>query len=185
MDGKLKKPESIDSDAQELTDVHTVVADSTLLLLYHERWDHQDKRHIRNMLRNEQEVNIKLDKELCEPRVYGKAHRLSFGTRKKAFEPSELISTDVCGPFDESFQKKRYLVIFKDSFTKFLYGYLIKEKAEVKKVLEHMLAYSRTLGYSVKEFLSDNGGEFDNSFTFKQNCSKGDNTLYPRTEWRQ
>ncbi|GFU02253.1 copia protein, partial [Trichonephila clavipes] len=114
------------------------------------------------MLEKELGIHIKLDKELCEPCIYGKAHRLSFGTREKASEPGELISADVCGLFDESFQKKKYLVVFKDSFTKFRYGYLIKEKSEVKKVLEHMLAHTRTLGYSVKEFLCDNGGEFDN-----------------------
>ncbi|GFW40268.1 retrovirus-related Pol polyprotein from transposon TNT 1-94 [Trichonephila clavipes] len=130
--------------------------------LYHERWGHQDKRHIRNMLEKELGIHIKLDKELCEPCIYGKAHRLSFGTRENASESGELISADVCGPFDESFQKKKYLVVFKDSFTKLRYGYLIKEKSEVKKVLEHMLAHTRTLGYSVKEFLCDNGGEFDN-----------------------
>ncbi|GFW45990.1 retrovirus-related Pol polyprotein from transposon TNT 1-94 [Trichonephila clavipes] len=147
---------------KEIIEVHTVIADSSLLQLYHERWGHQDKRHIRNMLEKELGIHIKLDKELCEPCIYGKAHRLSFGTREKASEPGELISADVCGPFDESFQKKKYLVVFKDSFTKFRYGYLIKEKSEVKKVLEHMLAHTRTLGYSVKEFLCDNDGEFDN-----------------------
>ncbi|GFW36727.1 retrovirus-related pol polyprotein from transposon tnt 1-94 [Trichonephila clavipes] len=78
-------------------------------------------------------IHIKLDKELHEPCIYGKALRLSFGTRKKSPEPDELISADVCGPFDESFQKKRYLVVFKDSFMKFCYGYLIKEKSEVKQ----------------------------------------------------
>ncbi|GFT61247.1 retrovirus-related pol polyprotein from transposon tnt 1-94 [Trichonephila clavipes] len=79
------------------------------------------------MLEKELGIHIKLDKELCEPCIYGNAHRLSFGTREKASEPGELISADVCGPFDESFQKKKYLGVFKDSFTKFRYGYLIKE----------------------------------------------------------
>ncbi|GFY29308.1 retrovirus-related Pol polyprotein from transposon TNT 1-94 [Trichonephila clavipes] len=111
---------------KEMIEVHTVIADSSLLQLYHERWGHQDKRHIRNMLEKELGIHIKLDKELCEPCIYGKAHRLSFGTGEKASEPGELISADVCGPFDESFQKKKYLVVFKDSFTKFRYGYLIK-----------------------------------------------------------
>ncbi|GFT49467.1 copia protein [Trichonephila clavipes] len=147
---------------KEMIEVHTVIADSSLLQLYHERWGYQDKRHIRNMLEKELGIHIKLDKELCEPCIYGKAHRLSFGTGGKASEPGELISADVCGPFDESFQKKKYLVVFKDSFTKFRFGYLIKEKSEVKKVLEHILAHTRTLLYSVKEFLCDNGGEFDN-----------------------
>ncbi|GFV84632.1 retrovirus-related Pol polyprotein from transposon TNT 1-94 [Trichonephila clavipes] len=114
---------------KEMIEVHTVIADSSLLQLYRERWGHQDKRHIRNMLEKELGIHIKLDKELCEPCIYGKAHRLSFGTREKASEPGELISAD---------------------------------RSEVKKVLEHMLAHTRTLGYSVKEFLCDNGGEFDN-----------------------
>ncbi|GFY42021.1 retrovirus-related pol polyprotein from transposon tnt 1-94 [Trichonephila inaurata madagascariensis] len=106
--------------------------------------------------------NTELDKELCEPCIYGKAHRLSFDTRKKPSEPGELIFADVCGSFNESFQKKMYMGVFKDRFTKFHYGYLIKEKSEVKEMLDHMLAHTRTLGYSVKEFFCDNGGEFDN-----------------------
>ena len=44
-------------------------------------------------------------------------------------------------PFDDSFQKKRFLVIFRDYYTKFRYGYIVKQKSVVK----------------------DNGGEFDNS----------------------
>ncbi|GFU51041.1 uncharacterized protein TNCV_2757141 [Trichonephila clavipes] len=38
---------------KEMIEVHTVIADSSLLQLYHERWGHQDKRHIRNMLEKE------------------------------------------------------------------------------------------------------------------------------------
>lgn len=40
-------------------------------------------------------MNIKLDTELCEPCIYGKAHRLPFGTRKQTEMPGKLISTDV------------------------------------------------------------------------------------------
>lgn len=135
---------------------------NSVLQLYHERFGHQDKRHVKNILKKELDIIVFLDQELCEPCVYGKAHRQSFGTRKKASEPGELISADVCGPFDESFQKKRYLVVFKDSFTKFRYGYLMKEKSEVKNMLRKMLSHAKTAGHSIKEFLSDNGGEFDN-----------------------
>ncbi|GFV95326.1 retrovirus-related Pol polyprotein from transposon TNT 1-94 [Trichonephila clavipes] len=87
--------------------VHTFVVDSSLLQLYHERWGHQYKRRIRNMLEKELGIRIKLAKELYEPCIYVKAHRLSFGTREKASEPDELISADVCGSFDESFQEKK------------------------------------------------------------------------------
>lgn len=144
------------------TEVHVIETENSLLQLYHERFGHQDKRHVRNLMEKELGISVNLDKELCEPCIYGKAHRLPFGNRKKATEPGELITADVCGPFDESFQKKRYFVLFKDSFTKFRYGYIIREKSEVKTVLKHMLAHAKVLGHSIKEFLSDNGGEFDN-----------------------
>ncbi|GFU93753.1 integrase catalytic domain-containing protein [Trichonephila clavipes] len=49
---------------KEMIEVHTVLADSSLLQLYQERWGHQDKRHIRSMLEKELGIRIKLDKEL-------------------------------------------------------------------------------------------------------------------------
>ncbi|GFS70296.1 gag_pre-integrs domain-containing protein [Nephila pilipes] len=38
---------------KEVTEVHTAVADCSLLQLYHERRGHQDKRLIKNMLQKE------------------------------------------------------------------------------------------------------------------------------------
>ena len=84
------------------------------------------------------ELNMKLPKverKICEPCVYGKAHRLPFGHREKAMKPGELMSADVSGPFPESFSKKRYLLLFKDSYIKFRYGYFLHEKSEVKEKL--------------------------------------------------
>ncbi|GFY43366.1 hypothetical protein TNIN_30961 [Trichonephila inaurata madagascariensis] len=72
-------------------------------------------------------IHIKLNKNYVSHVFMAKHTWLSFGTRKKTSEPGELISADACGPF-ESFQKKRYLVILKDSFIKFCYVYLIKEQ---------------------------------------------------------
>ena len=144
------------------TKVNVAVADSSMLQLYHERWGHQDKRHVKEMLEKEVGIKVKLDKELCEPCIYGKAHRLPFGTRKRATQPGELMSADVCGPFDDSFTKKRYLVVFRDSYTKFRYGFILSQKSEVKNVLKQMLAHAKAQGHSIKELLCDNGGEFDN-----------------------
>lgn len=80
--------------------------------------------------------------KICEPCIYGKAHRLSFGIRKKTTKPGELMSTDVCKLFHESFMIK-YLIVFKDSYTKFRYGYIVKKKLEFKKVLIHMFAHAK------------------------------------------
>ena len=73
------------------------------------------------------------------------------------------MSGDDCGPFDDSFQKKRYLVVFRDYHTKFRYGYMVKQKLGVKDVLCHMISHSKQQGHVICGPLSDNGGKFDNS----------------------
>ena len=77
-------------------------SNSSMLQLYHERWGHQDKRYVQEMLRKELNFRVNLDSEICEPCVYRKTHHLPFGTREKATKPGKLISTDFCGPFDLS-----------------------------------------------------------------------------------
>ncbi|XP_044573543.1 uncharacterized protein LOC123257708 [Drosophila ananassae] len=114
-----------------------------------------------SFLELESSQQVKLESSFCEPCILGKAHRLPFGTRKPATKPGELMSGDVCGPFEDSFQKKRYLVVFKDHFTRFRYGYIVKQKSEVKDVLRHMVSHAKLHGHTIREFLSDNGVEVD------------------------
>ncbi|GBN13431.1 hypothetical protein AVEN_116174-1 [Araneus ventricosus] len=97
------------------TEVLIVMEDSCILQLYHERWVHQDKQHIKGILQKELGISVYPDKKPCESCTCGKTRRLPFETRKKASCPGELVSADVCGPFEYSFHKKRFLVVFKDS----------------------------------------------------------------------
>ncbi|GFS75433.1 integrase catalytic domain-containing protein [Nephila pilipes] len=60
-----------------------------------------------------------------------------------------------------------------DSFTKFRYGDFIKEKQEVKTTLEHMISHAKTIGYSIKELLYDNCGDYHNKYIQKVLNSKG------------
>ncbi|GFY76746.1 retrovirus-related Pol polyprotein from transposon TNT 1-94 [Trichonephila inaurata madagascariensis] len=55
-----------------------------------------------------------------------------------------------------------FAVIGRKAQQKQLYKVLLWLPNEVKKVLEHMFAHTRPLGYSVEEFLCDNSGEFYN-----------------------
>lgn len=75
----------------------------------------------------------------------------------------ELLTADVCGPLDESFSGKRFLVVFKVSFTKFWHGFVIKEKSEVKKALKEMIVYARNHGHVIKDLLTHNRVEFENA----------------------
>lgn len=150
---------SIVPEAQ--VDVNMTVSNDSILQLYHERYGHQDKQHVKAIIERELDMKVKADSKLCEACVYGKAHRLKFGTRKKPTKAGELISTDLCGPFDESFRKFRYLAVFKDVYTKFRYGFFLKHKSEVKDVLQDFIVHAKNLGHDIKEMITDNGGEFD------------------------
>lgn len=133
------------------------------LQLYHERWGHQDKRHVAAKMQKELNIKVgRIERQPCEPCIYGKTHRLPFGHRVRASKPGELMSADVCGPFPPSYAGKRYVVVFKDSYTKFRYGYLLSEKSEVKNKLVSVLKHARQLGHPIREIISDNGGEMDN-----------------------
>jgi hypothetical protein len=70
-------------------------ANNSTLQLYHKRWGHQDKQHVRQMLKSELGIDVKLVRDICEPCVFGKAHRLPFSTRVKTTKPGELFSTDI------------------------------------------------------------------------------------------
>ena len=137
--------------------------DSFILQLYHERFGHQDRRHVQSVIKRELNIDSKLEKDqFCEDCIYGKAHRLKFGTRESVSKPGELMSADVCGPFDESYRKYRYFVVFKDHYSKLRFISFLKNKSDVVEALRSMLAKAKNDGHVIKELLNDNGGEFDN-----------------------
>ncbi|UYV82751.1 hypothetical protein LAZ67_22000734 [Cordylochernes scorpioides] len=92
-------------------EVNIMTNNDSILQLYHERWGNQDKRHIKDILKHQLDMKVKLSKELCEACTYGKAHRLKFDNRPKLTKPGELISADVFGAFDKSYRKFRYFVL--------------------------------------------------------------------------
>ena len=134
-----------------------------LIQLYHERMGHQNKRHVKSVLKHELDIDVDIDTELCEGCVYGKAHHHQFGTRVRATKPGKVVHADICGPFCYSFSKYRYFVLFKDDYSGFRFVYLLREKSEVSEKLKWMLAGCKAAGHTVVELLSDNGGEFDNA----------------------
>ena len=118
-----------------------------MLQLYHERMGHQNKRHVKDVMQEEFDIKVDVNNETCEACMYGKAHRLKFGTRERATAPGELIHADVCGPFEmPSAKGYRYFVLFKDDFTRYRYIFFLKDKSEVAAKLEQMLAEKKPLG---------------------------------------
>ncbi|UYV80580.1 hypothetical protein LAZ67_19000797 [Cordylochernes scorpioides] len=140
-----------------------------MLQLWHERFGHQNKRHVQKWLK-EQGIDAVMDNEPCEACIYGKQHRLSFGSREQyaSTQPGSLIHVDVCGSMQEvSKGGMRYFVCFKDDFTKYRSVYFLKEKSQVIEKLEQFLLETKTTGHIVKEILTDGGKEFVNKETSK------------------
>ncbi|UYV77006.1 hypothetical protein LAZ67_14002793 [Cordylochernes scorpioides] len=140
-----------------------------MLQLWHERFGHQNKRHVQKWLKK-QGIDAVMDNEPCEACIYGKQHRLSFGSREQyaSTQPGNLIHVDVCGPMQEvSKGGMRYFVCFKDDFTKYRSVYFLKEKSQVIEKLERFLLETKTTGHIVKEILTDGGKEFVNKETSK------------------
>lgn len=150
-----------------------VIVKEDLMQLYHERFGHQNQRHVKARVHTELQINLKLDMETCEGCIYGKCHRDSFGIRERSTKPGELIHTDVCGPFEKSMSGYRYFVLFKDDYTKFRSIYFLKEKSEVIEKMNQFLAEAATTGHIVKMMLSDGGGEFDNKKVKEVLAKKG------------
>lgn len=130
--------------------------------LYHERFAHQNKRHIRAFVKRELGIELPIDETLCEGCLFGKSHRQKFGTRTRASRPGELMHSDVCGPFPNSITNLRYFVLFRDDYSGYRLIYFMKAKSEVKQKLKEMIAEVHNTGHTIQTLLSDNGGEYDN-----------------------
>lgn len=128
----------------------------------HQHWGQNDCNLIKLKLANAG-INMKFKKDLCEPRQFGKAHRKQFGTRASKSLPGYLLFADVCGPFDTSFHGWKYLILLKDHYIHFLYGFIEKKKSALvlSRCIHDALAKTSSLSHKVFRILIDNGDKFD------------------------
>ncbi|GFV59392.1 retrovirus-related Pol polyprotein from transposon TNT 1-94 [Trichonephila clavipes] len=135
------------------------------LKLWHERLCHQNKAHVRDVLRKYQIKSDVKDSKIYDGCCYGKQCRRPFGTRKQsATTPGDLINIVVCGPMQQqSLGGAKFYVCFKDDYTKFRRVFFVQSKSEVSKCLETFLNEAKNAGHMVQEVLSDGGGEVINS----------------------
>ena len=131
--------------------------------MWHERFAHQSKQYIEKYLKKHSIKYVK-DDVIWEACILGKQTSVSFGTRVNDVKLlGDLIHADVCGSLPEqSFQCYRYFVVFKDELSKYRSVCFLRTKSDVTEKLKIFLAEARNLGLTVKELLTDGGGEFDN-----------------------
>ena len=169
IEGKLTEDKLYELNMRTVTpkvpvEVH-LTAKFDSLQLWHERLGHQNKKHVRQFLK-QQGISVDLDEDqFCEGCVFGKQHRKHYGSRKeRASKPGELIHTDVCGPMQvRSIGGMKYFVDFKDDYSKYRKVYCIKEKSEVTEKFQEFINEAKVAGHVIKEVLSDGGKEFDNA----------------------
>lgn len=134
------------------------------LQLWHERFCHQNKKHVKVFLKN-LGIDVMISNEFCDGCAYGKHHRSKFGDRiERATKARQIIHTDVCGPMEiESINKKRYSVVFKDEFSGFRHIYFMHQKSEVFYYLKIFCnEIKNSFNEHVKEIQSDGGKEYNN-----------------------
>ena len=151
----------------------TFVTDT--LQVFHERFAHQNKRHVKQILKRMDIDVASANEELCDGCMLGKMHRLPFKRREnRATQVGELIHADVNGPMSKnSLGGSRYYVCFTDDFSKFRRIFFLKRKNEVCGVLKQFLNEAITNGHPIKRFRSDGGKEFDNKEVAKVLADKG------------
>lgn len=141
------------------------VAATNELQLWHERLCHQNKTHVKEILRKHDIKITSKEDELCEGCCFGKQCRKPFGVRKqRPTKAGELIHADVVGPMHQkSLGNATYFVCFKDDFSKYRRVFFLKSKDEVARCYKIFVNEAKNAGHVVNEFLSDGGKEFKNS----------------------
>ncbi|GBN35500.1 Retrovirus-related Pol polyprotein from transposon TNT 1-94 [Araneus ventricosus] len=119
-------------------------------------------------------------KESCDGCLYGKQQRGRFHERPSCpIVTRALIHADVCGPMQErSIGGSRYFVCFKDDFSRFRRVFFMESKSEESNCLKVFLSEAKTACHTIKEFLSDGGGEFKNFQVCGMLQSRGINISY-------
>ena len=110
-----------------------------------------------------------------------KQHRLPFSTSEiSSKKPFDLIHCDIWGRYKySSLSGAHYFLTIVDDYTCFTWIFLMKHKDEAQPLIKHLFSYVSTQFEShIKNFRSDNGGEFlslqsffkDNGVLFQHSC---------------
>ena len=121
----------------------------------------------------------------CPGCVEGKIHRAPFYT-STSMTTNKLhrVHSDLAGPFPFSIHGCRYFVVFFDEFSKKLWVYFMVRKSEMSaKFMEWKAMVELQSGKVLREFQSDNGGEYISSDfkTYLKSCGILHRTSTPYT----
>ena len=83
----------------------------------------------------------KVDLQLCEPCLVGKACRKPFRTTKRAAHPIELVHSDICRPMNEKARHgASYFLTLIDDYSRYAYVYLLSHLHEALDYFKSFMA---------------------------------------------
>ena len=137
--------------------------------LWHARLRHVSYHKLKMMVEKSMvasisEVEVRTD-TICAGCQYGKAHQLPYQSSKfRAKEPLELVHSDVFGPVRQaSINGSKYMVIFIDDFSKYVWVLFMKEKSEALSKFKQFRENAESeLNKKVRCLRTDNGREYVN-----------------------
>jgi hypothetical protein len=137
--------------------------------IWHERFKHLNCRYMQQLSKQilvDGLPNIHFSKGICEGCVLGKHPQEKFnkGKTQRASSPLDMIYSDLMGPFPHpSINKERFVLIFVDDFSRFIWIYFLRQKSEVFQHLKDFKALVETQsGKKIKVLRTGNEGEYVN-----------------------
>jgi transposase InsO family protein len=99
----------------------------------------------------------------CQHCSFGKMTVSPFPVQSltKINRPLQVVAVDICGPFPPSIGNKRYMLVFIDVYSRYVWTYFIKDRSSAIECLKdfHPLA-ERQSYYKLQTIRSDNAKEF-------------------------
>lgn len=134
---------------------------------WHERLAQQNIPKIKNFLKIRDIKTQKKNESICEGCIKGKIHRQPFSKRNgrddRISESGELVHADLCGPMQESsINGSRYMLLFKNDYSRYITAYFIARKDDVCKCLKDFMKKVSNSRIKIKTLRTDNGLEFVN-----------------------
>lgn len=131
---------------------------------WHRRLGHQHQRVMRQILtQNNWPCSTNKQPPLCHGCQLGKSSRLSLPVTKSVCSaPLELVFSDVWGPSPmPSTDGHRYLVLFLDVYSKYLWYFPFSLKSDVYQIfVQFQTMVERQFSTSIKQVQTDWGGEY-------------------------
>ena len=143
--------------------------DEKSLEIWHRRLGHYYLENINKYLSLHQ---IKTPK-CIECKVAKMSRKSHGGKTPKATKILEIIHSDISGPYNSSINNKKYFITFMDEFSRKVWIYTLKSKAEAPELIVEFFKYlnNQFEEYNIKIFKSDGGKEFKNK-TVNKYCKE-------------